>query len=107
MAQEPNYGAPAPASDDHSAHLWNHVVDLHRKHSELALQMHDMHAQHAAAQPTEEHQRMLGEAFQAHQGQLQALEAGVRELTATLQQLIAIMKQDVKADRAVAASGRK
>lgn len=62
--------------------LWNHVVDLHRKHSELQMQLHD---------------KQGGE-----QGGMEEMHAAVTELTATIKELIAVMKDDVKSDKAVA-----
>lgn len=97
MANEPAYGA-TPASDDHSAHLWNHIVDLHRKHSELALQMHDAQAQ-AGTQSSSAEIKHLTQCIDANT-------AALKEQTGILQQLLAVMKEDVKADRAVA-SGRE
>lgn len=99
MASEPGYGAPAPASDDHSAHLWNHIVDLHRKHSELALQMHDARTQSAQSSGGDE-MKHLTQCIDENT-------AALKEQTGILQQLLAVMKQDVKSDKAVAASGRK
>lgn len=74
-------------AEDHG--LLSHIADLHRKHSELAIQLHDMRS-------------ASSDGASAHTEQLARLEECVKELTAAIKELIPVMKQDVEADRAVA-----
>lgn len=69
--------------------VWDHIADLHKKHSELAIQLHDMR----------------GGEQSGLSDKLDSLERCMQELTAAIRELVPVMKQDVKADRAVA-SGR-
>ena len=69
--------------------VWDHIADLHRKHSELAIQMHEKDGAGA-----EMHQEMLSH--------IQELTAAMKESVQVMRELIAAVKDDVKADRAVA-----
>ncbi len=82
-------------SEDRGIHpeVMRHIVDLHRKHAELQLQMHDKDGD--------------------DDGQIEHLTkcvdentAALKEQTGVLKELLAVMKEDVKTDRAVAESGR-
>ncbi len=73
------------AENDSGIHpeVMRHIVDLHRKHSELQMQMHD--------KDSGDDQEMLGN-----------LHTAVTELTTVIRELITVVKEDVKADKAVA-----
>ena len=65
--------------------VMQHIVDLHRKHAELQMQMHDKTSE--------------------DQDGMQAVHATLTELNGLLRELITVMKEDVKADTAVAHGG--
>jgi hypothetical protein len=109
--------------DGEVGELWNHIRDLHGKHSELALRMHEAQrggegdgAMHDAIT---EHQGALDEhrkALESHEAALKAHHAKLHEhmqhldahkdsmdrLTAAIEKLTSVMEQDVAADRSVA-----
>lgn len=72
---------------EETGELWRHIGELHRKHSDLAIQMHE--AKHAKT---------------GDKGG-DELSTVAKELVSTMKELIAVMRQDVKADKEVAGAG--
>ena len=86
----------AESESDRGIHpeVMRHIVDLHRKHSELQLAMHD-----------KEEGEYSGDELKHLTQCIDENTAAVKEQTAVVKELLAVMKEDVKADKAVA-SGR-